>query len=138
MGGYGHQTKGEMLRGCTNPALLTQLVDALTSCGRYSRTGFQHCRRCVPCQVRRGAFLTWGRSDSTTGGYNYGPLGQNDARHARFDDMRSVAIAIETVRRHGIDALIGGAMNRQQRWTRLFGQFLGLNKLYPVVVMPPF
>ncbi|GCE81829.1 hypothetical protein MSKU3_3304 [Komagataeibacter oboediens] len=26
----------------------------------------------------------------------------------------------------------------QERWTRLFGQFLGLNKLYPVVVMPPF
>ncbi|MCJ8352845.1 hypothetical protein [Novacetimonas hansenii] len=25
-----------------------------------------------------------------------------------------------------------------ERWTRLFGQFLGLNKLYPVVVMPPF
>ena len=26
----------------------------------------------------------------------------------------------------------------EERWTRLFGQFLGLNKLYPVVVMPPF
>ncbi|MBN3868586.1 helix-turn-helix domain-containing protein [Gluconobacter kondonii] len=26
----------------------------------------------------------------------------------------------------------------EQRWPRLFGQFLGLNKLYPVVVMPPF
>ncbi|OUJ02953.1 DUF6538 domain-containing protein [Acetobacter malorum] len=25
-----------------------------------------------------------------------------------------------------------------KRWTRLFGQFLGLNKLYPVIVMPPF
>ena len=25
-----------------------------------------------------------------------------------------------------------------ERWTLLFGQFLGLNKLYPVVVMPPF
>ncbi|WP_241009710.1 recombinase family protein [Gluconobacter kondonii] len=25
-----------------------------------------------------------------------------------------------------------------ERWPRLFGQFLGLNKLYPVVVMPPF
>ncbi|GLQ58262.1 hypothetical protein [Gluconobacter japonicus] len=26
----------------------------------------------------------------------------------------------------------------RQGFTRLFGQFLGLNKLYPVVVMPPF
>ncbi|BCK74693.1 hypothetical protein AA0242T_2790 [Acetobacter aceti NRIC 0242] len=26
----------------------------------------------------------------------------------------------------------------EQRWTRPFGQFCGLDKLYPVVVMPPF
>lgn len=110
---YQHLTKGDMLRGCTNPSLLTQLVDDSTSCGRYSRTGFQHCGRCVPCQVRRAAYLAWGRRDGTTGGYKYVPLGQNDMRHARFDDVRSVAIAVETVRRHGIDALIGGAMNRQ-------------------------
>lgn len=110
---YEHLTKGEMLRGCTNPTLLMQLVDDSTSCGRFSRTGFQHCGRCVPCQVRRGAYLAWGRTDGTTRGYKYGPLGQSDARHARFDDVRSVAIAIEMVRRHGIDALIGGAMNRQ-------------------------
>ena len=25
-----------------------------------------------------------------------------------------------------------------KRWTRPFGQFCGLDKLYPVVVMPPF
>ncbi|MBS1066540.1 integrase, partial [Gluconobacter kondonii] len=29
-------------------------------------------------------------------------------------------------------------IQEHQRWPRLFGQFLGLNKLYPVVVMPPF
>lgn len=110
---YEHQTKGEMLRRCTDPALLAKLVDRSTSCGRYSRTGFQHCGRCVPCQVRRGAYLAWGRPDTTHGGYKYGPLGQNDERHARFDDVRSVAIAIETVRRRGLDALIGGSMNRQ-------------------------
>ena len=110
---YEHQTKGDMLRGGTDQALLAQLVDRSTSCGRYSRTGFQHCGRCVPCQARRGAYLAWGRPDTTQGGYKYGPLGQNDVRHARFDDVRSVAIAIETVRRRGLDALIGGSMNRQ-------------------------
>jgi hypothetical protein len=108
---YEHHTKGEMLKECTDQSLLTQLVDGSTSCGRYSRTGFQHCGRCVPCQVRRGAYLAWGRPDNTTGGYKYAPLGQNDVRHARFDDVRSVGIGIETVRRDGIDALIGGAMN---------------------------
>ncbi|MCX5578982.1 Qat anti-phage system QueC-like protein QatC [Kaistia terrae] len=110
---YEHMTKGEMLRGCTDLNLLQKLVDDSTSCGRYSRTGFQHCGRCVPCQVRRGAYLAWGQPDTTSGGYKYTPLGQNDARHAGFDDVRSVAIAVETVRRHGIDELVGGAMNRQ-------------------------
>ena len=108
---YEHSTKGEMLSGCTDQALLAQLVADSTSCGRYSRTGFQHCGRCVPCQVRRGAYLAWGQNDETTDGYKYGPLGQDDVRHARFDDVRSVAMAVETVRRYGIDELIGGAMN---------------------------
>jgi len=108
---YEHSTKGEMLVGCTDQDLLAKLVADSTSCGRYSRTGFQHCGRCVPCQVRRGAYLAWGRSDDTTDGYKYHPLGQDDVRHARFDDVRSVAMAVETVRRHGIGELIGGAMN---------------------------
>lgn len=109
---YEFQTKGEMLKGCQDPALLATLVDASTSCGRYSRTGFQHCGRCVPCQVRRAAYLAWGQTDHTIKKYKYDDLGKRDARHAAFDDVRSVAIAIETVRLHGIDALIGGSMNR--------------------------
>lgn len=108
---YELRTKGEMLGDCTNQTLLLKLVDDSTSCGRYSRTGFQHCGRCVPCQVRRGAYLAWGQNDNTTGGYKYGPLGQVDVRHARFDDVRSVGMAVEIVRRQGIDELIGGAMN---------------------------
>jgi hypothetical protein len=108
---YGHTTKGEMLRGCADQALLARLVDDSTSCGRFSRTGFQHCGRCVPCQVRRASYLAWGHADNTRKGYRYTPLGQADAKHARFDDVRSVAMAIETVRRHGIGALVGGSMN---------------------------
>lgn len=108
---YEHSTKGEMLLGCTNQPLLKQLVGDSTSCGRYSRTGFQHCGRCVPCQVRRGAYLAWGQDDDTVGRYKYEQLDQDDVRHARFDDVRSVAIAVETVSRHGIEELIGGAMN---------------------------
>lgn len=108
---YETSTKGEMLLGCKDQGLLARLVGASTSCGRFSRTGFQHCGRCVPCQVRRGAYLTWGKSDDTKKGYKYCDLGLNDKRHARFDDVRSVAIAIETVRLGGISDLIGGAMN---------------------------
>lgn len=108
---YDLMTKGEMLKGCADQALLARLVDESTSCGRYSRTRFQHCGRCVPCQVRRASYLAWGYADKTKKGYCYAPLGQGDARHARFDDVRSVAMAIETVRRYGIGALVGGAMN---------------------------
>lgn len=122
---YDHTTKGEMLKACSNQGLLAQLVDESTSCGRFSRTGFQHCGRCVPCQVRRASYLAWGQQDNTTKGYRYAPLGRNDVRHARFDDVRSVGMAVETVRRSGSDALIGGAMN---------GRLLGSVAPYRAVV----
>lgn len=108
---YEAQTKGEMLLGCKDQATLAALVDDSTSCGRFSRTGFQHCGRCVPCQVRRAAYLKWGRLDTTTKGYKYDPLGQNDHRHARFDDVRAVAMAIEAVRRGGVAAIAGGTIS---------------------------
>ena len=111
---YETATKGEMLVSCADQSLLSRLVGASTSCGRYSRTGFRHCGRCVPCQVRRGAYLAWGKPDDTVRGYKYDDLSQNDGKHARFDDVRSVAIAIETVRASGIEELIGGALNGQQ------------------------
>ncbi len=111
---YEHATKGEMLVGCSDQNLVADLIWDSTSCGRYSRTGFQHCGRCVPCQVRRAAVLAWGQTDATTKGYKYDPLGQADAKHAGFDDVRSVSMAIDVVARRGIDALIGGAMNSEQ------------------------
>lgn len=110
---YEFKTKGEMLIECQDQALLDQLAWNSTSCGRYSRTGFQHCGRCVPCQVRRGAVMAWGKPDTTTKGYKYDPLGQRDRRHTQFDDVRSVAMAIDAVARNGIEAWIGGAMNRE-------------------------
>ena len=108
---YEFKTKGEMLGECRNQGLLDQLAWNSTSCGRYSRTGFQHCGRCVPCQVRRGAVIAWGKTVKTLKGYKYTPLGQRDRRHTQFDDVRSVAMAIEVVARKGVDALIGGAIN---------------------------
>ncbi|MDG6093641.1 hypothetical protein LOC54_00685 [Acetobacter sp. AN02] len=40
--------------------------------------------------------------------------------------------------RIAVERLVGNESLERQRWSRLIGQFLGLNKLYPVVVMPPF
>ena len=117
---YEHKTKGEMLAECRNQPLLEELAALTTSCGRYSRTGFRHCGRCVPCQVRRAAYLAWQEPeqddlhyDDTDKGYVYDALGTPDWRHAHFDDVRAVGMAAETIRRHGLDAWIGGAMNAE-------------------------
>jgi hypothetical protein len=108
---YVHKTKGEMLEECLDQDLLSDLVGMSTSCGRFARTGFQHCGRCVPCQVRRAAYIKWGQADDTLKGYKYADLGRNDNQHRRFDDVRSVAMAIRTVERRGFDAWAGGAVS---------------------------
>jgi hypothetical protein len=110
---YQFMTKGEMLATCRDQALLSRHAGQTTSCGRYARTGFQHCGRCVPCMIRRAAFQRWGQPD-TTPGYRYTALATPGPRHRDFDDVRSVAVAIETVRRQGFDAWVGGALNGVQ------------------------
>lgn len=105
---YEHKTKGEMLTACADQMLLEKLAAQSVSCGRYRVFGYKHCGRCVPCQVRRAAFLTWGKSDTTY--YRFDPLGQADADHARFDDVRSVAMALSEVRSDSLKAWLGSAL----------------------------
>jgi 7-cyano-7-deazaguanine synthase in queuosine biosynthesis len=99
---YAEKTKGEMLRDCADQTLLKAEAVRSTSCGRFQRFNYHQCGRCVPCQVRRAAFMVWGGLSDTTG-YVYEPLGKNDDDHAAFDDVRSVAIALATVRNDGLD-----------------------------------
>lgn len=110
---YQHQTKGEMLAGCADQKLLLALVGSSTSCGRYARTAFTQCGRCVPCQVRRASFLRWGVPDSTPT-YKYAALGTPGRQYRDFDDVRATAFAVEIVRLRGLDAWIGGALNTAQ------------------------
>ncbi|WP_080423875.1 Qat anti-phage system QueC-like protein QatC [Burkholderia ubonensis] len=116
---YATKTKGEMLQECRDQALLTALAVQSTSCGRFQRFNYRQCGRCVPCQVRRAAFLTWeGREDTT--GYVFEPLGRDNDEHANFDDVRSVAIALAAAEAEGADAWLGHALtssridNRQE------------------------
>ncbi|WP_375210915.1 Qat anti-phage system QueC-like protein QatC [Hyphococcus sp.] len=88
---YALKTKGEMLIECQDQALLRKLAHTSTSCGRFLHYNYKHCGRCIPCLVRRAAFLRWGHNDQTT--YIFDNLGINDDAHSRFDDVRAAAIA---------------------------------------------
>jgi 7-cyano-7-deazaguanine synthase in queuosine biosynthesis len=61
-------TKGELLAGCRNGALLAQLAALSVSCahpeqGRYEQTGYGNCGYCFPCLIRRAALNVVGLDD---------------------------------------------------------------------------
>jgi len=106
---YQFLTKGEMLVQCADQKALRKYAHTTTSCGRYARNAYHHCGRCVPCLIRRAAFLRWRRKDNT--GYVFDDLSKDDKHHARSDDVRAAAMAVETVRRGGIDSWIGSSLD---------------------------
>lgn len=106
---YEHKTKGEMLRECADQTLLRELAQSSVSCGRYRVFNYTQCGRCVPCQVRRAAYLAWDQSDPTD--YKFMDLGRRDSQHAHFDDVRSVAMAISRVGSDGLEAWLGSALS---------------------------
>jgi 7-cyano-7-deazaguanine synthase in queuosine biosynthesis len=106
---YQFKSKGEMLVECRDQDVLLRQVFNATSCGRFARTGWQHCGRCVPCLVRRSAFQRWGHGDQTT--YKYTDLSVRDANHADFDDVRSVAMAIGRAHSVGVERWAGSSLN---------------------------
>ncbi|MFF1831168.1 Qat anti-phage system QueC-like protein QatC [Paenarthrobacter sp. NPDC058040] len=106
---YSEKTKGEMLQECLDQTLLLSEAHISTSCGRFQRFNYQHCGRCVPCQIRRAAFVAWGRNDTTP--YVFDNLGRPDEDHSAFDDVRSVAIARLTVQEDGLDRWLGPVLS---------------------------
>lgn len=107
---YRHQTKGEMLASCVDQPLITELAASSTSCARFLRHGYRHCGRCMPCQIRRAAFLKWGITDTTA--YAFEDIGKNGLEHSGFDDVRSVAMALAQVSADGLDSWIGSSLSR--------------------------
>ena len=106
---YQFRTKGEMLAGCADQNFLKRHAHTSTSCGRFARNGYKHCGRCLPCLIRRASFHAWGEADNTD--YVYGDLSKNDNDHARFDDVRSAAIAVAEVQSGGFDRWIRSSLN---------------------------
>ena len=106
---YQLKTKGEMLKECRDAKLLQAHACDTTSCGRYLQHGYKHCGRCIPCLVRRAAFVAVGMNDKTE--YVYKNLGRDDKDHAGFDDVRSVAMAIVEARAEGLEMWLGTALS---------------------------
>ena len=106
---YQFKTKGEMLAACSDQPFLRTVAHASTSCGRYARNGYKHCGRCLPCLIRRAAFHTWGVTDQTD--YVYSDLSRDDANHARYDDVRSAAMAVATAQDQGIPRWAGPSLS---------------------------
>jgi len=106
---YSLKTKGEMLQECKDQKLLRALAHTSTSCGRFLTYNYNHCGRCVPCMVRRAAFLKWGESDQTE--YVFENLGRNDADHSGFDDVRAAAIACLEEEELGTKRWVGATLD---------------------------
>ncbi len=101
---YQFKTKGEMLKEAADQTFLKTHAAESTSCGRFAHFGYRHCGRCVPCLIRRAAFHAWGKTDDTE--YVYNDLSKDNSDHARFDDVRSTAVAVAAVKAEGFDRWI--------------------------------
>lgn len=106
---YQFVTKGEMLQRCEEQGLLRKIAALSTSCGRYVRHRYTHCGRCLPCLIRRAAFHSSGQLDSTR--YVYANLSLDDESHARYDDVRSAAMAVASAKAEGISVWARPVLN---------------------------
>lgn len=106
---YRLMTKGEMLKACADQPLLDKFACESTSCGRFKQFGYRHCGRCVPCLIRRSAFLKAGREDTTK--YKYKNLSINTAERMRFDDVRSAKMGVERAHTVGVERWLGAALS---------------------------
>lgn len=103
---YATLTKGEMMVACLDQNSLGNFAGGSTSCGRFSVYGLKHCGRCVPCLVRRSAFLHAGIPD-TTATYVFPDLGKAQPDKGP-NDVGAVAAAILKVEQNGIRAFTAG------------------------------
>ncbi len=107
---YKYKTKAEMLIDYKEHDLLTKLVGMSVSCGKYKVHNRQHCGHCVPCMIRRAAFLKAGIIDNTVKGYKFEDLSKGRVLGGA-DDVGAMAIACINYRQKGIKRLISGNLS---------------------------
>ena len=114
---YRFKTKGEILDQCLNKKLLTELIGRSTSCGRFGVYNHTHCGRCIPCIVRRAAFLRAGLADTTEsssykefrGPYVFQKLALA-AKEKTSVDIRAARRACLQVEMEGVERFIGAGL----------------------------
>lgn len=105
---YRFKTKGQMLRDCLNQELLGTWAADSTSCGRFRTYNRKHCGRCVPCLIRKSAFLAWNPQMDTTPYVHQSPAASE--KSSGPDDPMAAALAVLTVRNQGIDRFLGATL----------------------------
>lgn len=104
---YEFVTKGEMLVGAKSKDLVERFACDTTSCGRLRVYNNQHCGRCIPCLIRRAAFLRAGIGDTTV--YKFPDLSSADAE--AFEDVRAAAMAVAKMKAKGIGSIVDAALS---------------------------
>lgn len=103
---YRDRTKGEMLRECADRKKLVGLVGRSTSCGKYQRHNLTHCGECIPCLVRRAAFLEAKLRDTTAKGYLRDKLSNSKSK-----DVVAAAAAYLRYQDEGIRRFAAGSLS---------------------------
>ncbi|MDO8653486.1 MAG: Qat anti-phage system QueC-like protein QatC [Undibacterium sp.] len=105
---YRFKTKGEMLKECGNQTLLSKYASDSTSCGRFRTYNRTHCGRCVPCMIRKAAFMHWDAAADTTT-YKFKSL--TNAAKSAADDPMAAACAVLASQSKGIDSFLGATLS---------------------------
>ncbi|MCX5800169.1 MAG: hypothetical protein NTX17_02100 [Candidatus Eisenbacteria bacterium] len=103
---YRDKTKGDLLVDCSDQARLANLIGDSISCGKYQRHKLTHCGECVPCMVRRAAFLKANLPDTTAKGYCCQRLALSES-----SDVAAAATAYLRYQDKGIRRFTGGALS---------------------------
>ncbi len=102
---------------CLDRARLEALAGQSTSCGRFAVFKLTHCGRCVPCLVRRAAFIRSEIAD-TTAKYVHQDLIKAQPEHGP-NDVAAVATAVLKVETNGGRLFTAGQFHFAQASRRL-------------------
>ena len=103
---YRNKTKGELFSECANQEQVQTLLRFSVSCGKYQRHKLTHCGECVPCMIRRAAFIRANIGDTTTKGYV-----RHNLKHSETKDVAAAAAACIRYQSQGLRRFVGGALS---------------------------